>query len=134
VVQHGVYGLKVFFGFVVQLLRLVLELLEAPLGVDVDGIFGIVADVELGLELLRCLFASASRYVSLRRKISTTQKAFPQLLHSIKYREPASLRPSQSTQCRKTSQLPQTRHPREFRAPHDANRHTEHQSSLVGAA
>jgi hypothetical protein len=55
VVQHGVDGLKVFLRLIVQLLRLLLELFEAPLGIDVDGILGVLADVELGLELLRCL-------------------------------------------------------------------------------
>jgi hypothetical protein len=55
VVEHAVDGLKVLLGLIVQVLGLGLELLEAAFGVDVDGILGVLANVELGLELLRRL-------------------------------------------------------------------------------
>ena len=38
-----------------QLLGLGLEFLESALGINVDGILGVLSDVELGLELLWCL-------------------------------------------------------------------------------
>ena len=38
-----------------QLLGLRLQLLEASLGIDVDGVLGMLAYVELGPELLWCL-------------------------------------------------------------------------------
>jgi len=57
VAEHAVDGLEVLFGLIVELLGLRLELLEAALGVDVDGVLGLLADVEFLLELLRCLHA-----------------------------------------------------------------------------
>ena len=39
-----------------ELLGLGLELLESSLGVDVDSIFGVYANIELVFELLRCLY------------------------------------------------------------------------------
>ena len=54
-VEHAIDGVKVFAGFIVQLLCLGLEFLETALGVDVDGVLGGLADVELGFELLRRL-------------------------------------------------------------------------------
>jgi hypothetical protein len=55
VAEHAVYGLEVLLAFVVESLRLLLEFLEPPLSVDVDGIFRVLTDVELVLELLRRL-------------------------------------------------------------------------------
>lgn len=53
--EHRVNSFEVFFTLVVQFLGLALELLEASFGVDEDIIFGMLPNVELGLELLRCL-------------------------------------------------------------------------------
>jgi hypothetical protein len=55
VAEHAVDGLEVLFGLIVELFGLLLELLEAPLGVDVDGVLGVLADIEPGSELLRRL-------------------------------------------------------------------------------
>jgi hypothetical protein len=44
--EHAVDGLKVLFALIVEPLRLGLELGESALRVDVDGIFGVLADVE----------------------------------------------------------------------------------------
>jgi hypothetical protein len=44
--EHAVDGLKVLFALIVEPLRLGLELGEPALRVDVDGIFGVLADVE----------------------------------------------------------------------------------------
>jgi hypothetical protein len=55
VVKHAIDGLKVLFGFIVQLLGLLLELLESALGIDVDGVLGVLAEVELCFECLRRL-------------------------------------------------------------------------------
>lgn len=46
-------GIKVFLRLIVQLLRLLLQFLEPSLRIDIDRIFGVLPDVELGLELLR---------------------------------------------------------------------------------
>lgn len=54
-VHHAIDGLEVLLALVVELLGFRLQLLEAPFGVDKDGIFGVFADVKLVLELLRCL-------------------------------------------------------------------------------
>lgn len=54
-----------------ELLGLGLELLEPALGVDVDGIFGVFANVELGPELLRSLWECLG--VSARAKPSFDQ-------------------------------------------------------------
>lgn len=43
-----------------ELLGLRLELLESAFGVDVDGIFGVFADIELVFELLRRLYIGKS--------------------------------------------------------------------------
>ena len=59
--EHAIDGLEVLFGLIVELLGLSLEFLETTLGIDVDSIFGMLADVEIGLELLRGLRA---RYIS----------------------------------------------------------------------
>lgn len=57
-VWHGlrltIDGIKVFLGFVMQFLGLGLQLLKPPLGVNVDGILGMFANVELELQLLWC--------------------------------------------------------------------------------
>jgi hypothetical protein len=53
--EHAINGLEVLFGFIVKFLGLGLEFLEATFGVNVDGIFGMLAYVELLLELLRSL-------------------------------------------------------------------------------
>jgi hypothetical protein len=45
-------GIKVFLGFIVEAFSLGLQLLKPSLGVNVDGILGVFADVELELELL----------------------------------------------------------------------------------
>lgn len=50
--EHAIDGLEVLFGLVVELLGLSLEFLETTFGIDVDSIFGMLADVEFGLELL----------------------------------------------------------------------------------
>lgn len=54
-VHHAVDSLEILFALVVQFLGLGLELLEAPFGIDENGIFGMLADVELVFDLLRCL-------------------------------------------------------------------------------
>ncbi|KAI6749044.1 hypothetical protein HG531_007991 [Fusarium graminearum] len=53
--EHAIDGLKVLLGFIVEFFGLGFEFLEASFGVDIDGIFGMLADVELLLELLRSL-------------------------------------------------------------------------------
>jgi hypothetical protein len=53
--EHVIDGLEILGTLLVEVLRLGLELLEPALRVDVDGIFGVLADVEFSLELLRCL-------------------------------------------------------------------------------
>jgi hypothetical protein len=58
VVEHAIDGLEVFLGLIMEPLGLGLELLEAALGVDVDGVLGVLADVELVLELLGRLYVS----------------------------------------------------------------------------
>jgi hypothetical protein len=55
VVEHAVDGLEILFGLIMQLLGLGLKLLETTFGVNVDGILCALANVELGLELLRRL-------------------------------------------------------------------------------
>jgi len=55
VAEHAVDGVKVLFALIMQLLGLRLQLLEASLGIDVDGVLGMLAYVELGPELLWCL-------------------------------------------------------------------------------
>jgi len=45
VLQHAVDGLKVFLAFIVQALRLALQILESAFGIDVNSVFGIVADI-----------------------------------------------------------------------------------------
>lgn len=54
-VEHAVDGLEILFGLIMQLLGLGLKLLETTFGVNVDGILCALANVELGLELLRRL-------------------------------------------------------------------------------
>jgi hypothetical protein len=56
VIEHAIDGFEILLGLVVQFLRFLLELLKSTLGIYVDGIFGVFADVELGFNLLRCLF------------------------------------------------------------------------------
>lgn len=46
-------GVEVLLRLIVQLPGLLLELLKASLGIGIDGILGLFADVELDLELLR---------------------------------------------------------------------------------
>jgi hypothetical protein len=46
VVEHAIDGLEVFLGLIVELLCLLFQLLEASLGVDVYGVFGVLANVE----------------------------------------------------------------------------------------
>jgi hypothetical protein len=53
--EHAINGLEVLFGFIVKFLCLGLEFLEATFGVNVDSILGMLAYVELLLELLRSL-------------------------------------------------------------------------------
>ena len=51
-VFRTVDSFKVLFRFIVELLGFLLELIEATLGVGIDGILGVFTDVELDLELL----------------------------------------------------------------------------------
>lgn len=55
--EHSVDGVEVLFAFIVEVLGLGFELLKPPLRVNIDRIFCVLADVELGLELLRCLWS-----------------------------------------------------------------------------
>jgi hypothetical protein len=55
VVEHAIDGIKILLALVMQLLGLRLEVLEPPLRIDVYSIFGVLSNVKLGLELLRCL-------------------------------------------------------------------------------
>lgn len=52
-----------------ELLGLRLELLEAAFGVDVDGIFGVFANIELVFELLRRLYIE--KYPSAKKQPMT---------------------------------------------------------------
>lgn len=45
-------GIEVFLGLIVKPLCLLFEFLEPTFGITVDGILGVFADVELGLERL----------------------------------------------------------------------------------
>jgi hypothetical protein len=53
--KHAIDGLKVLFGFIVEFLCFLFEFLETALGVDVDGVLGLLAEIELLLECLRRL-------------------------------------------------------------------------------
>lgn len=55
-IEHPINGLEVLFALIMEMLGLGFQLLEPPLSVDVDGIFCMLSDVELGLELLRRLW------------------------------------------------------------------------------
>jgi hypothetical protein len=55
VVEHAVDGLEVFSALIVQAFCFGLEVGKAALRVDVDGVFGVLANVELGFYLLRRL-------------------------------------------------------------------------------
>ena len=50
--ESTIDGIKILLRLIVKSLRFLLEFLESPLGVHVDSIFGVFADVEFGLELL----------------------------------------------------------------------------------
>jgi hypothetical protein len=60
VLKHTVNCIKVFLRFVVQLLRLRLQLLEASLRINIYGILCVFTDIELGLEVLRRLLLCQS--------------------------------------------------------------------------
>jgi hypothetical protein len=53
--EHPVDGVEVAAGLFVEFLGLLFELLEAPLCIDEDGVFGCFAEVELRFEYLRRL-------------------------------------------------------------------------------
>ncbi len=59
VAEHAINGVGVPSARIMETPRLRLQLLETAFRVDEDGIFGMLADVELGLELLRCLLRNA---------------------------------------------------------------------------
>jgi hypothetical protein len=61
--EHAIDGLEVLFGFIVEFFGFGFELLEASFGVDIDSIFGMLANVELLLELLRSLRGTRCQYV-----------------------------------------------------------------------
>ena len=52
-VRRTIYCFEVFLRFIVQLLGLCFQFLKSPFGVNEDGIFGDITDVEPLLELLR---------------------------------------------------------------------------------
>jgi hypothetical protein len=46
-------GRKVLLGLIVELLGLLFKLIKSALGIGIDSIFGVLANVELDFELLR---------------------------------------------------------------------------------
>lgn len=71
-IEHPVDSLEVLLAFIVEVLGLGFQLLEPPLGVDIDGIFRMLADIELGFELLRRLWFAGNLLECLLSHISRT--------------------------------------------------------------
>lgn len=59
-VQHAIDGFEILFRLIVELFGFGLEFLETALGIDIDCILGVLADVEPLLELLRRLYSRMS--------------------------------------------------------------------------
>lgn len=55
-VEHAINGIEILLALIVEALGLDLKLMETSLCIDEDGIFGMLADVKLGLKLLWRLF------------------------------------------------------------------------------
>jgi hypothetical protein len=58
VIQHAVDSLEVFFGLIVELFRLLFELLKSPFCVNKYGIFCIITQIKALFERLRRLIDS----------------------------------------------------------------------------
>ena len=51
-VRDTIDGVEVLFGLLAEFLGFMFEFLEAAFGIEIDGVFGVFAEVELGFKLL----------------------------------------------------------------------------------